>query len=101
MTQLIKMNEADYEAFMAISVADHIQGQIKAGYWQPEDVKEKMQKMRDRVLPQGFSTPNHYFFSIVNTDQKLVGGLWYMVTERDGQKLIFVIDIQIYERYQR
>jgi ribosomal protein S18 acetylase RimI-like enzyme len=101
MTQLIKMNEAEFEAFMEISVAAHIQDQIAAGSWHPEEAAAKMKMMRDKILPGGFATPDQYFFKIANRNQEVVGGLWYMKIEQDGQPLAFVVDIQVYEPYRR
>lgn len=101
MTQLVEMSETEFEAFLVISSADHIGSQITAGYWRPDEAEANMQKTRDQVLPQGFNTPNQFFWKIVNDKQETVGGLWYMLVERDGQQLVFIVDIQIYEPYRR
>ena len=60
MTKLTPMNTTAFEAFMEISMKDHIQGQIKAGYWHPEEASENMQKLRSQIIPQGLETPNQY-----------------------------------------
>lgn len=101
MVELIPMTEADYDAFMAISMPDHIQGQITAGKWHPDEAEANMERMRQQVLPQGFSTPNHHFFNIVDDRDGQVGGLWYMVVEQDGQPLVFVVDIQVHADLRR
>jgi GNAT superfamily N-acetyltransferase len=102
MIELNPMTETEYEAFMELSMEDHIRGQIKAGYWTPEEAEGKMQQMADHVLPEGYGTPGHKFFTIhdpeLNAD---VGGLWYWITEREGQRLVFVVDIQVYPDYRR
>ena len=101
MVQLTPMTNDVFEAFMEISMQDHIQSQIEAGFWQPEEEATNMQNLRAQILPQGRATPNHSFFSVQTTQDELVGGLWYMVVEEDGQHLIFVVDIQIYEPFRR
>jgi RimJ/RimL family protein N-acetyltransferase len=95
------MNEAEFDAFMEISVADHIQGQITAGYWQPEEAEENMERLRGLILPQGQATPNQFFYRIQDHENHQVGGLWYMIAERDRKQFIFVIDIQIFEQSRR
>jgi RimJ/RimL family protein N-acetyltransferase len=101
MTKLTPMNQTEFDAFMEISMADHIQGQIKAGSWHAEDADDNMQKLRAQILPQGLVTPNQNFFNVQNDLEEIVGGLWYMIAEREGKHLIFVVDIQIYEPFRR
>ena len=101
MTQLIPMSPAAFETFMDISMLDHAQGQVEAGFWHPEEADDNMQKLRDQFLPQGQETPNHHFFTVQNSEDELVGGLWYMLAERDGKRLVFIVDIQIYAQFRR
>lgn len=102
MIELIRMTEEEFEPFMELSQADHIRGQVQAGYWQPEEGQAKMQQMVARFLPQGMDTPGMNFFTIHDPDSgENVGALWYWITEREGQKLVFVMDIQVYEDFKR
>jgi len=101
MVQLIPMSEAEFEAFMKISMADHIQAQIISGKWRFDDADENMEKLRSQILPQGFVTPNHHFLNIQDDKNGQVGGLWYMVAEGNGKRLIFVVDIQVHVQFRR
>jgi GNAT superfamily N-acetyltransferase len=102
MIELNPMTETEYQAFMEVSMEDHIRGQIKAGYWQPEEAQNKMQQMADQVLPEGYATPGHKFFAIRDPESSAdVGGLWYWVTEQEGQQVVFVVDIQVTPIHRR
>ena len=96
MIQLVPMTEDEFEAFMEISMPNHIQDQVKAGLWDAENAEANMQKLLSQVLPDGLATPNHSFFMIndANTGSP-VGGLWYVLMKDDGDLDILVLDIQI------
>lgn len=102
MIELNPMTAAEYEAFMELSSADHIRGQVEAGYWKEEQGEAKMQQMVERFLPEGAATPGHNFFMVRDPEtEDEVGALWYWVTEKDGHQLIFVMDIQVYPEFKR
>jgi len=96
MIQLVPMTEDDFEAFMEISIPNHIQDQVKAGTWSAENAEGNMQKLLSKVLPEGLATPNHSFFVIKDENTgNPVGGLWYVLMKVDGNLSVFVLDIQI------
>jgi ribosomal protein S18 acetylase RimI-like enzyme len=102
MVQLIPMTEAEFDAFMEISMRDQAQGQVRAGNWPAEQADELIKQLRNQFLPGGLATPNHFFFAIKDQDSGAeVGGLWYTVMEEDGKRLVFVVDIQVYDEYRR
>lgn len=101
MLKLVPMNDSEYDAFMQISTADHIRSRLEAGYWRSAEAEGNMAKLHAQILPRGFATPDHFFFNIVADENEPVGGLWYMVIEKDGQRMIFVMDIQVYPLYRR
>lgn len=102
MVRLIPMTEQEFEDFMAISMKDQAQGQVLANKWKAEEAQINIERLCSEFLPNGLATPNHYFFTIEesNTYAK-VGGLWYTVVEQAGKRFVFVMDIQIYNEYQR
>ena len=100
MIDLQPMSETEFEAFMQISMADHAAGQVKAGIWQADQAEANISGLRAKFLPQGLATPGHHFFNIQETaSDGVVGGLWYMLDEEEGQ--IFVVDIQVDPDYRR
>jgi RimJ/RimL family protein N-acetyltransferase len=102
MVQLIPMTEKVFEAFMALSMKDQAQGQVQAGVWRAEDAAGNMERLRSQFLPNGLTTPNHYFFTIEDTGTGTkVGALWYTVEDEEGKRQFFVMDIQIDNAYRR
>ena len=102
MVELVPMTEAEFEAFMEISMRDQAQGQVQAGNWPAEQADELIKQLRDQFLPGDLDTPNHFFFTIKDPDSGAeVGGLWYTVMEEDGNRFLFVVDIQVDEAYRR
>ena len=102
MIRLVPMTEKEFEAFMIISMKDQSQGQVIAGEWKAEEAQGNIERLRSEFLPNGLATPNHYFFTIEEpTTSAKVGGLWYSVMEQAGERLVFVVDIQIYNEHRR
>ena len=102
MVRLISMTEAEFDAFMVVSMRDQALGQVLAGNWNAEEADELIEKLRDQLLPDDLVTPNHFFFTIEDQDSGAkVGGLWYTVVEQDGKRQFFVLDIQVYDEYRR
>jgi GNAT superfamily N-acetyltransferase len=102
MIRLIPMNEDQYEAFMALSMPDQMQGHVREGRWQAEEAEANMAGLAEQFLPEGLATPNHFFFAIEEEGSGAnAGGLWYMLAEEEGVRQFFVVDIQIYEEYRR
>jgi GNAT superfamily N-acetyltransferase len=102
MVRLVPMNEKEFETFIELSMKDQAQGQVLAGVWRAEDAAANIERLRSQFLPNGLTTPNHYFFTIEDTGTGTdVGALWYTVEDEEGKRQFFVMDIQIYEAYRR
>ena len=102
MVQLTPMTAQAFEVFMELSMKDQAQGQIQAGVWRAEDAAANMERLRSQFLPNGLTTPDHYFFTIEDTGTGAnVGALWYTVEDEEGKRQFFVMDIQIDESYRR
>ena len=100
MIQLIPMTEADYADFMSVSMSCFAQDQVTAGEWQAEDAQQNIEKLREKVLPNGLATPGQTFFTTQDAET-VVGGLWYTFEEQNGERQLFVMDIEIYPEYRR
>ncbi len=102
MIHLIPMNLAEFEPFMEISMRDQAAGHVKTGRWKAAEADENMLKLRDQFLPDGLNTPDHFFFTLEDADSgDKIGALWYMLVDQDGQRMFFVMDIQVYPEYRR
>ena len=100
--RLIPMTEKEFRDFIKLSMEDQAQGQVRAGAWRAEDATANIERLRTHLLPNGLTTPNHYFFVIADADTGTnVGALWYTVEEAEGKRQIFVMDIQNDVAYRR
>ena len=97
-----RMTQSEFEKFIDISMKDHMRSQILARNWTEENASQKMESMRKQILPDYLDTKGHYFYSIKDENSGTVtGGLWYAVQNGIVKRSIFVIDIQIYEKFRR
>ena len=102
MVQLNPMTEQEYEDFMVISMKDQADGHVQDGEWSAEQAQENIEKLRSEFLPNDLDTPNHFFFTIMESASGVkVGGLWYLMMEEAGKRQFLVLDIQIYDGYRR
>ena len=102
MIQLVPMKKDRYEAFMELSARDQMQGHVREGRWRAEEAEGNMARLVEQFLPEGLATPYHSFYTIEEEASGTnAGGLWYMLTEEEGTRQFFVVDIQIYEEYRR
>ena len=100
MIQLVPMTETDYANFMPISRAGFCQDQVLAGQWKAKEAEQNIEKLSQQILPNGLATPNHNFFTLKDAET-VVGGLWLTVEEEDGQRQLFIMDIQVYSEHRR
>ena len=102
MVQLNPMTEQEYEEFMVLSMKDQAEGQVQDGEWSAEKAQGNIEKLRSEFLPGEMTTPNHFFFTIVElASGSNVGGLWYLMVKEAGKRQFYVLDIQIYDGYRR
>ena len=102
MIQLIPMKETEFEPFMTLSMNDQAEGHVREGRWAAEEAEAIMLKLRDQLLPGGLQTPGHFFYTLKTEDgAQQVGSLWFTLDEHEGEKAIFVMDIQIDPQHRR
>ena len=102
MVQLIPMDEATYERFLDWAVSDYAQEQVKAGTWKPEDARQLAEEAFESLLPEGLSSPNQYLDVLVDeTRDRRIGFLWYGVRDGEGEKIVALYEIVIFEAYRR
>jgi ribosomal protein S18 acetylase RimI-like enzyme len=102
MVQLIPMDEATYERFLEWAVSDYAQEQVKAGTWKREDALQLAEKAFESLLPEGLSSPNQYLDVLVDeTRDRRIGFLWYGVRDGEGEKIVALYEIVIFEAYRR
>ena len=101
MIKLVPMTETEFQHFMKISMKDQADGHVQTGRWKAEEAAENIRQLRAQFLPDDLKTPNHYFFTLKTEENENIGGLWYAVMEQDGQRQVFVVDVQIFPDFRR
>jgi RimJ/RimL family protein N-acetyltransferase len=99
---LIPMDEAEFRAYLAWSIADYAQEHIRTGHWSPEEGLQRAEQQFRELLPDGLASPDQYLFSIQDTvSGEKVGMLWFAVQTRGGKPGAFVYDVKIEEQFRR
>jgi ribosomal protein S18 acetylase RimI-like enzyme len=101
MVRLVPMAEGEYQRFLGWSIADYAQEQVKSGAWGSEEAMERGEKVFDKLLPDGLSTPNQFLFVIESEGNTPVGNLWYGVREEGERRSAALYELVIFEEYRR
>lgn len=103
MLELIKMNEQQYKEFIEYTLSEYAAERIKSADWLPEYAERKAREDLRRILPEGFLTPDAYFYILAESngqDARDIGCIWFNVQQRGGAKEAFLYDIFIREADQ-
>jgi ribosomal protein S18 acetylase RimI-like enzyme len=101
-TLLTPMRAEAFAAYMAHSIAAYAQDNIDNGRWPARGAVERSRIDLLETLPQGLDTPNNHLFEIRETEAgPCVGVLWFAIEQRQGVRLAYVNDIEIYAAWQR
>jgi len=95
------MTQADFLAYMAVSVPDFAADKVASGDWSADEALALAQKSFDTLLPQGLATPDNHLFNILDDKSGPVGTLWVAAQLRAGQRIAYVYDVIIGEDYRR
>ncbi len=96
------MTRDDFEAWKNGSIKDYADEKVKAGNWVAEEAPRLAEQTFASILPQGFSTQDHHFFSIENSSSgEKVGILWYAVNREGKRSLAYIWDFAIFEQHRR
>jgi ribosomal protein S18 acetylase RimI-like enzyme len=102
MVHLVPMSSTSYEIYMENSMASYAEEKVRSGSWAAETALELSRQSRQKLLPGGFETPGHHFFSIMEEQSgQEVGCIWYGRMEEAGQTIAFVYDFLIFEEHRR
>lgn len=99
MIQLQKMDNRDFEDYMASAITDYASDKVAAGTWAKAEAKQLSKESFERLLPNGVDTEKEYLYSIVvgQASQK-VGYLWFQMNETLMGKSAFILDFVIFEQ---
>ncbi|MES1170512.1 MAG: hypothetical protein ABUL47_07490, partial [Leifsonia sp.] len=74
MVTLRDMDAVEYDAFIAVSLADFAADLALASELTPDQAAERAKSILAALLPEGRATPGHAFLSILD-DDRVVGRL--------------------------
>jgi ribosomal protein S18 acetylase RimI-like enzyme len=98
---LVAMTESDYKAFAAEALPAYAADKVASGEWTQEDSAELSRKSFAELLPQGFATPDMYFFTIRNDDDNAVGVLWIAAKQRGAKRIAYVYNVSVAAGHRR
>ncbi|MBA2394145.1 MAG: GNAT family N-acetyltransferase [Ktedonobacteraceae bacterium] len=96
------MDKATYLAYLAWSIPNYAQENIRSGRWSLDAGLQKAEEEYQQLLPDGLASHDQYLFSIKDKESgKNVGILWFGIQERGGKRGAFVYDVKIDEQFRR
>lgn len=99
MIALLELSDDDFADFSRRSISDYAAHMIETREWTPSSALENAIAMFQDLLPQGRSTPTHYFFSIHRMDQDDdIGSIWVKIDSHT--RVAFLFDIFIDAKYR-
>lgn len=102
MTILVPMRPESYDGYIQLAEADYANDIVAAGMYSNEQAREKARADFMATSPQGFSTPDNYFFEIMDAEQgKEIGFLWFCIREQYDVRTAFVCVIDIHAEWRR
>jgi GNAT superfamily N-acetyltransferase len=102
MVTLAPFTKKEFEIYLQQGIARYAEENVQAGYWSASEAMEKSRSTHAKLLPEGFTTPNQYLFSIrepVRGEQ--VGTIWLSADTESATPSGFVYDLFIYEPFRR
>ena len=102
-TVLRKMNEEEFRAFKAYSIADYAQDLMKGKDLTQAQALKYAEEEFDEGLPDGLETKDRFLMNIEDRSGKTVGWIWfeYYTDEADGTRLVFLADLLVFEEERR
>jgi ribosomal protein S18 acetylase RimI-like enzyme len=102
MVALIPMTESEYQLYIEQSIQEYAWEHVRAGRWNEEEALQQAKQELQKILPQGFHSPSHYLYMIVDEQlEKRVGVLWFALRAQAGQQRAFVYDVVVFEEFRR
>ncbi len=99
----ITMNEMSQDEFIWFqkrSLDNYAEDVAQANSLSLTEAKAAAAKQIAEILPQGRSTPRHFFYSIQDPEGTIVGNLWWGVREVHGKECCFIYAIFVDERFR-
>ncbi len=90
------MTESEYKKFYERSIPDYAKDKEKSDNLTSQEALESAQIQFKELLPHGLQTPDHFFFSIVDTQTKeCIGDVW--LADRSMKGSLYIFDLYLSE----
>lgn len=100
MVTLESMSPEVWVRWRAATIAGHARDQVRIGAWPADGADARAAAVLAVLLPDGQSTADHQFMSILDEDGVIVGALWFAPDRGDGRRALFIWDIIIAEEFR-
>ena len=94
-----RMNESEFQSFLADSIPAYAADKMKAGNWTEEEAERRSSEEHARLLHQGLDTPDHFLYTI-ETNQKPIGRIWLTSDPNTAGGAGFIYDLFIEEEFR-
>jgi ribosomal protein S18 acetylase RimI-like enzyme len=101
MTTLVAMSRETFAAFAAEANEGYAQDHVVAGNWSADEAPAKAKAQFDQLLPNGFDTPDHWFYDVHDLSGAVVGAVWFGIVGVGEAKAGYVYNIRIRPDQQR
>ena len=98
---LRRMNNAEYEAWLAEAIAGYAADKVASGQWSQDDSVELARREHEELLPQGLASARNHLFKILAQSTEAVGNLWFAEATNFGLSVAYVYNVEISEHHRR
>jgi ribosomal protein S18 acetylase RimI-like enzyme len=98
MVQIFKTPEQDYDHIIRYSISEYGRDLEQTEGLDAQVALEKSQQEFVEMLPQGYQTEDHEFYTLARDSGEEVGFIWLTFEADEGR--VFLSDIEIYPEYQ-
>jgi len=95
MTALIALSREAFSTFAAEANEGYAHDHVVAGNWSADQALAKAKAQFDQLLPQGFDTPDHWFYDVHDASGTSVGAVWFGIVGVGEARAGYVYNIRI------
>jgi RimJ/RimL family protein N-acetyltransferase len=99
---LTPLPEERFPAFRAHIAKHYARDKVESGAWPAEEASHRAEADLDGLLPDGTKTTDHFFYAVRDAEtSEEVGTLWLAIRNPGSGRLVWIYDVEIYDRFRR
>lgn len=98
--QMKEMNADDFESFRMASTKRRAQYHESEGDLKFSEALRLAEEEFSKYCPQGYRTPDHFFFNLILETGTVAGSLWFAIRQRGNKKRLFINEIFVEESHR-